>query len=222
MLRRFFLFLLVLGLIFSFSSVSLAQVDDDDSGEFNDSMVEFITPDALLPSQEFEFSLSVSYGGGAKKAMKSEWINQVDMTLPSSDYSVNTGNLEAPDPIHGTGDPYEIDRWEVNFDPGSSSLSWQCFSVVTSESYGDIREGDSQIFSFAATTDTEATDGFTWTLYGDEGSMLSDVIYIGQGDDDDTTDDDTVDDDDDDNDTDDDDKAADDDADDDEDVGCGC
>jgi hypothetical protein len=177
--------------------------DDDTAGDDDDffnSTLEFDSPTVLEADKEYEFIFTVT-NTAVEGTEKADWINQVDLTMPSQDYAVNESELTAPDPLYGnTGDDFEIDRWEVSFDPNTSTISWQCFGVVTSVNYGDIREGDFLSFQFVATTDSVPTGtvdsdvGFDWILYSDEGNMVTGTAFIGAetpgGDDDD---DDTVD-----------------------------
>jgi hypothetical protein len=176
--------------------------DDDDTGpdddDFFSSTLKFDSPAALEAEQEYEFVFTVT-NASVEEPEKSDWINQVDLTMPSQDYVVNEEELSAPVPLYGdTGDEFEIDRWEVSFDPNTSTITWQCFGVVTSINYGDIREGDFLSFQFVATTDAvptgtiESEIGFDWILYSDEGNMVTGTSYIGQDDDDDDDDNDTV------------------------------
>jgi hypothetical protein len=227
MTRKFLLLMLMLS--FVMTSVAFAQVDDDDDtmadddddtmadddddddsmdddddtagddDDFFNSSLEFDSPTALEADKEYEFIFTVT-NTAVEGDEKADWINQVDLTMPSQDYAVNEAELDAPDPLYGnTGDEFEIDRWEVSFDPNTSTISWQCFGVVTSVNYGDIREGDFLSFQFLATTDSvptgtvESDIGFDWILYSDEGNMVTGTAYIGtEGPDDDDDDDDDV------------------------------
>jgi hypothetical protein len=221
MAKKLLLLMLMFSLTLVFGSVALAQMDDDDDdddmadddddmaddddaaddddtgGDFTDSYLEFDSPTSLEPDSEYEFNLTV-YNAATfeEKGKQGEWIYAIDLTMPSVDYVVDTETLVGPDPIHGnTGDEFEITGWEANFDPTSATISWQCFGVVTSANYGDIREGDLLQFQFMATTDAEATDGFPWVLHGDLGTDVDGVAFIGEEPDDDDDDDDTDDDD---------------------------
>jgi hypothetical protein len=176
--------------------------DDDDSGDddgFFASTVEFTSPDALDPNEEYEFIFEVTNNALLDPDQKGDWINQVDLSMPSGDYVVDENELTAPVPLYGdTGDETEIEKWEVSFDPNTVTITWQAFGVVTSANYGDIREGDVLPFQFVATTDSTPTGtlesgiGFNWVLYSDEGNTVSGTAYIGDegpaDDDDDDTD----------------------------------
>ena len=184
------------------------DADDDDAagGTFFDSSVEFTNPLALEPETPYEFTILVTNNATLGEE-KGDWINQVDLILPSQDYS--EPELEEPAPLYGdTGDDYEIDHWEASFDANTATITWQAFGVVTSVAYGDIREGDSLSFQFVATTDAVPSNTFLWVLYSDEGNTVNGEACPGGCDDDD----DAVDDDD----------AAGDDDDDDDSGGCGC
>ena len=234
MTRKILLLMLIIAISLAFAGVAMAQEDDDDDTvddddatddddavddddddsetTFEDSYLEFDAPTALEPDLEYEFSFTVFNTAQPVKGMKGEWINAVELTMPSIDYMVNEEALTEPDPIHGSvgeGD-YQILGWETNFDPSAAVISWQCFGVVTSANYGDIREGEMLSFNFVATTDADATDGFHWVLTGDMGTQVEGDAFIQQ----DTPDDD--DDDDDDND------VTNGDDDDDSGGGCGC
>lgn len=225
---KVFLLMLLLCFVLAGAPVALAQVDDDDDTMYDDdddtvydddddttvdddddtagddddffaSTVEFTSPEALDPDQEYQFFFEVTNNAVLNPDEKGDWINQVDLSMPSSDYVVNEGELEAPEPLHGdTGDETEIEKWEVSFDPNTVTITWQAFGVVTSADYGDIREGDVLTFNFVATTDSiptgtlESGVGFNWVLYSDEGNMVNGTAYIGEDIVDDDDDDDTT------------------------------
>ena len=199
----------MLSLVFCFwiatAGLALAQ--------FSASDVEFTDPAALNPSQEFDFSFLVTNAATSGDA-SAEWIMQVELSMPSDGYVVNSSALTAPAPLH----PTEISEWEVNFLSSTNTITWSTVAMGTTAT-GDIREQESLAFDFTATTDAEATDGFDWELTGDGGTIVSGTAYIGDepgDDDDDDDDDDTFNDDDDDTDS----FGGDDD--DDDDSGCGC
>ena len=173
--------------------------DDDDTGDDDDdffaSTLVFDSPTALDPETEYEFQFTVTNNAIADDEEKAEWIKAVDLTLPSQEYLLDETDLTAPEPLY----PEETERWEVEFDANSSTISWQCFGVVTSVNYGDIREGDFLSFQFIATTDSvptgtyESEVGFNWVLYGDNENVVPGTSYIGEepvDDDDDTLGDD--------------------------------
>lgn len=214
MADKFFTFIIVLVLTMFLTGIAFAQTDDDDDNDNDDFMDSFIIitdPTEITPLTTYIFSLTVVHGAPAASP-RLDWINQVDLSMPSMNYVVDTMSLDAPSPLH----PTETDRWEVQFDPGTSKITWQSFSLVTSANYGDIRDGEMLGFQFVATTDDSPTDGFAWSLHGDLGGLVQGTAYIESGDDDD--DDDTTDDDDNNDDTtdDDDDDATDDDTSDDD------
>ena len=232
MARTVFILLLLFSFILVMSSVAMAQDDDDDNDttgdddsadddsadddDFYSSELYFESPSALEPSETYEFMFTVvnhAIAPDDKGIVKGDWINQVDLTMPSTDYLVDESQLTAPIPLYGdTGDETEIEKWEVSFDHNTTTITWQAFGVVTSVNYGDIREGDFLSFQFVATTDAEPTGTwesetpFLWVLYSDEGNTVAGEAYIGE----------QIDDDDDDNDAD---KGDDDD---DSGGGCGC
>jgi hypothetical protein len=210
MAKKLLFIMLMLSLVLVLHSAALAQEDDDDDnddnddatddddmgGTFEDSYLAFDSPTEIEGDTEYEFNLTV-YNAATfeEKGKQGEWIYAIDLAMPSVDYVVSTDTLAGPDPIHGsTGDEFEITGWEANFDPSLATISWQCFGVVTSANYGDIREGDLLQFQFMATTDTDATDGFPWVIHGDMGTDVEGKAYIGEepvDDDDDDDDDDT-------------------------------
>lgn len=152
------------------------------------STVELIEPAMIQAGQKLLFRVRVTHGVDVAGAEKGEWINKVGLALPTTDYEVDTDYLEPPDPMHGSGDTHAIDRWEVEYDPTLATFTWECFSVDPGERYGDIREGDSLVFDFTATIDDAASNGFTWTLWGDKGNSLTDTIFIDEPSDDDDDD----------------------------------
>jgi len=220
--KRMLFWVLVLGLTLAFASIAIAQDDDDTATDDDDtaaddddtaadddddtggedgffaSTVEFTEPTALTPSEQLLFTFTVTNNAVAGEA-KGDWINQVDLTMPSQDYVVDEESLTAPDPLHTA----DVEKWEVSFDPTTVTITWQTLAAATSMNYGDIREGEWLAFEFTATTDAEATDGFDWALYSDEGNIVTGTAWIEVPDDDD---DDT--------------DVGDDDDDDDDDAGC--
>jgi len=171
---------------------------DDDSGDDDDFMAStlvFDAPTALEAETPYDFEFTVTNGAtfNGDTDEKGEWIFGVDLSMPSSDYVVDESDLKGPTPLHGTvseGD-YQILSWDASFDPTSTTITWQCFGVVTSANYGDIREGEMLSFQFSATTDAAATDGFHWVLHGDLGTDVEGDAYINGGDDDNDDNDDS-------------------------------
>lgn len=221
---RFLMFALAFALLFTTFSAATAQVDDDDDDIYT-SGVEFLTPSDLQPSTQYNFSF-MAVNGAAPSYYSREWIYQVDLVLPSDDYVLDETNLTAPNPLH----PADVQKWEVEFDYNNTMISWMTVAGhVSSGEVGDIRESESLMFEFVATTDSEATDGFFWWLTTDQGTVINGISYIGDGpladddDNDDLTDDDdySLDDDDDDDDFNVDDSDEDP-ADDEDSDGCGC
>jgi hypothetical protein len=220
------LFIFIFGVIQS--NAQVFDDDDDDDDDFFASTAVFTQPSALDPNTEYQFKIVVT-NAAALSSEKGDWINQFDLTMPSSNYEVEEETLTAPHPLHGaTGDQTEIDRWEVSFDPNTVTITWQALAVVSSRNWGDIREGESLEFEFIAETDSNPSDGFDWVAFSDEGNMLSGTAYIAPWtDDDDDNDDNDASPPDDDDDTwftndDDDDDDAESGDDDDDDSGCGC
>ena len=165
--------------------------DDDVAASFADSSVTFTAPDALEANTEITFEFQVFNAAPVPEGDDAGiGIKQVDLVLPSADYVYADEQPAAPMPLH----PDKVAKWEVSFDSANQTITWQTFGVVSTEEFGDIREQDVLTFSFVATTDGGPTDGFAWTLYGDDtaGSTVSGTWFFG---DDDTTDDDIVDDD---------------------------
>jgi hypothetical protein len=173
---------------------SASDDDDFDGSGFYNSMVGFTRPEQLLPDTDLTFEISVTHGGADTKALHTEWIYQINLQMPSEKYHVYDDTISTPVPLHGGAtDSYKIDRWESYYDPMSSSVSWQSFAAATPwNNTGDIREGESMLFSFNAKTDPDGSDGFLWTLFGDMGSQISGITYLSPpvGDDDDKDDDD--------------------------------
>ena len=153
------------------------------------STVEFIEPTMIQAGQKLLFRMRVTHGVDAAGTERGEWIYKVGITLPTTDYGVDNDSLVTPDPLHGIGDPYAVDRWEVEYDPTLAMFTWECFAVDMDERWGDIREGDSIVFDFTATVDDAASNGFTWTLWGDKGNSVTDTIFIDEPSDDDDNDD---------------------------------
>jgi hypothetical protein len=132
------------------------------------------------------------------------WIYLVEMFMPNPDYVISQ-DVAVPDAIHGGGE-WQADIF--NNDAGEVGISWEFVTSTTSTGFGDIQEGDFLDFSFVATTDEAATDGFDWKLTTDTFEIATGTAYVGG----EPTDDDTTPTDD----------ATGDDDDDDDSGGCGC
>ena len=215
MTKKFLLMALVLLSALAVGVVAYAQEDDDavdddatdddaaddDAGGFDASTVIFTAPTALEPNSPYTFEFDV-FNAAPQGEEKGIWIRQVDMTLPEDYVLAEDADQPAPPDCLNPGP--DCDHWEVTFDSQTNKITWQSFGQVSTVNFGDIREQDTQTFSFIATTDEGPTNLFEWVLTGDDGSFVEGESSIG------TTDDDSVDDD-----------AADDDDDDDS-GGCGC
>jgi len=222
--KKFLWMALILSFVLAFSTVAFAQsdddagdddvvVDDDAAGTtFEDSTVIFTNPAELDANAEYTFEFQVFNAAQAAtdKGEKGIWINKVEVVLPNTEYILAGEDDQpmAPDCLN-SGD--YCDYWEAIFDSTNNMITWQSFGMVTTVEYGDIREQDVQTFSFIATTDAGPTDGFAWTLWGDDGSFVEGIWDFGVDDDDTDIDDDITPDDDDSGDSGDDDSG-----------GCGC
>jgi len=135
--------------------ISASKCESESNG-FENSTLDFYSPDSLAPNTEYQFIFDV-YNAGQITGEKQNWIKEVYVKMPSKNYSVDIESTIPPDPLHGNvGEgEYQIDNWEVYFDADKNAITWECFGVVTSFAYGDIREGETLAFLFFATTDTE-------------------------------------------------------------------
>jgi hypothetical protein len=178
--------------------------DDDDADAFTAELA-FTQPEALEADTTYDFSFEVMNTTTPGDVQR--WIYQVDMFMPSADYALNEEDLSAPDALHDG-------EWSVEVredSEGIPGLRWEYMGVSSSESYGDIREGETLAFAFQATSDGVPTDGFDWRVIADSEEQVTGTAYINEPPDDDDTDDDA-----------DDDVSGDDDDDDDDSGGCGC
>ena len=208
MTKKFLLMALILSLALVFSAVAYAQEDDDAADDdaadddiaadddaadddFDASDVTFNNPAGLDANSTYEFEFEVFNAAEAvTKGEKGIWINKVVMELPNEDY-VLAGDEEQPDAPDCLNAGEYCDYWEAIFDSANNTITWQSFGMVTTVEYGDIREQDVQTFSFIATTDADPTDGFAWTLWGDNGAFVQGIWNFPEGpDDDDVTPDD--------------------------------
>ncbi len=180
--------------VFFFTALMLLLAPIAAYTAFEDSNVEFGTPSMLEPSTEYQFVLTVKNGAEAAKEEREDWIHKVTLTMPSFNYVIDEAGLLAPTPKHGD----TTDYWDVGFNANNSTITWQIYGTATPWPMGDIREDEDLAFSFTATTDDAATDGFFWSLYGDQGNIVNGTSTIGSTgpDDDDEDDDDAIDDDD--------------------------
>ena len=220
MTKKFLWMALILSFALAFSAVAFAQEDDDVLADddvvadddaagttFEDSTVTFTNPAAIDANTQYTFEFQVfNAAQEVTKGEKGIWINKVEMVLPSEEYVLaEEGQPIEPDCLHSE----YCDYWEAIFDYSNNVITWQSFGMVTTVEYGDIREQDVQTFSFIATTDAGPTDGFAWTLWGDDESFVEGEWEFGG-----VVDDDTI--------EPDDDVDVDDDGDDDDSGGCGC
>ncbi|MBZ0273890.1 hypothetical protein K8I61_17765 [bacterium] len=190
--------------------------DDDDDDDFS-AEVTFSSPTALEADSEYEFEFSVANTTSAD-VEGNHWVYLVEMFMPSPDYVIDSASVHTPDPLHPSDGDWNAQVIE-DVD-GTQGILWEFNNIATTAINGDIQEGESLDFSFMATTDADATDGFPWRVVADSGLFDTGVAEIGGSADDDTDDDTDGDDDD----------AADDDTDgepsggddDDDDGGCGC
>lgn len=197
MSKKFLLIALMMASVFAMSGMVMAQ-DEPFGLTGTAGGASAVT---LQPDTAYEFAFEVSNTAGGDVAIK-----KVDITLPNTSYVL--GDYAAPDALH----PEDVE-WGVEFDEDSGMISWETSGVgaMSSAEIGDIREGEMLSFSFMATTDADASDGFTWTLTGDDNgaTMVSGIYTFEGGDDDDVT-------------PDDDDTGDNGDDDDDDSGGCGC
>ncbi len=237
------IFLFTLMLVLAGFSIASAQTDDDsvvsdddsddDNDDDNDDDAEFTaslafdSPTELLPSTDYEFEFTVE--NTTSESETHHWIIRIEMFMPASDYVIDYDNVSAPEAIHEG-------EWEFEdiMDDGYPGIRWQFSGIVTSETYGDIRDADARMFAnaadegdipedeslggftFTATTDEAGTDGFPWAVWSGDGLFFMDktcVVAANCADADDDADDDTLDDDSVDETDDDDDSNA---------GGCGC
>ncbi len=176
---------------------------DDDSGDSFAAAGEFLSPDALGASEEYEFNFRVENTSNTINN-PDNWICEVDLFMPSGDYSLAEDMIADPDALHSGEWSHEVEYSEEN----KATIMWMHSGLNASSSMVcDIHEGEALEFSFRATTDEGPTDGFDWRALSAGGEWATDQAFVSGDDDDDDTDDDDVD-------------AGDDDDDDDD--GCGC
>jgi hypothetical protein len=204
--KKFLLIAMIMTFVFAMSGFAIAQDDDtaadddDDSAPADPFHLEGLAngeyPVVLEAEMQYEFAFDVfnDAGGDVK-------IKNVAITLPNTSYAMDDFEAE----MDGVTEDY---TWKAVYDEETATITWEAFGATSSVEMGDIAEGEMLTFSFLATTDADATDGFAWTITGDNDGDTSatDVFFFGgePGDDDDTVptddDDDTVDGDDDDDD----------------------
>jgi hypothetical protein len=171
-----------------FPAIASAQTDDDDCDSYFDSTLEFTQPPDIDPETQYQFVFTVT--NAAKPGTeKCDWIQQVDLTMPSADYAVD--KIDEPNPLH-----QETENWESYFDANTATITWSSYYVnPRAMMLGDIREGESLSFSFTATTDSQEDGTFIWLLTGDEGNSVAGESWFDDDDDvigDDDDDDDAV------------------------------
>ncbi len=180
--------------------------DDDFGGGDFDASIDFTNPAAIdgETAYDFEFTVTNKTLAGADVH---NWINEVDLWMPSTEYVVST--ISDPDPINPQGGEW-LSENITDADQNPVGIKWLFSLGSTSVSHGDIAEGESLEFAFRARTDAAATDGFDYKIVADSSAEVTGTAYIvapsGDDDDDDTGSDD--DDDDADSDDDDDDDAG--------------
>lgn len=187
-MSRKFLYL-ALAMTFVFASSAMAQEDVFGLTGYADDQARPLTLDN---NTEYTFAFDVFNQSGDDVA-----IQVVQISLPSAGYELDEANLEAPEALHPENE------WDVDYDSASYTITWESSGAGhnSTADLGDIREGEMLQFSFVATTDSNkaASDGFAYTLTGDDNgeTEVSGLFEFGATPDDD---DDTSGDDDDDND----------------------
>ncbi|MCZ7586137.1 MAG: hypothetical protein M5R36_24005 [Deltaproteobacteria bacterium] len=160
--------------------------------------VDFITPLALLPLTQYNFTFRVT--NTSTPGETTRLIEAVEIYMPSPDYGIFPLDLVAPVALNGG-------TWDVAAAARDGDnvwvISWNHYGAHPPlDEGGDIGSGEFLDFAFSALTDTSATDGFDWRLMADTGEFDEGTAYVGGDDDDDDDDDDNGDDDiDDDDDT---------------------
>jgi len=114
-------------------------------------------PVMLKANTQYDFAFDVFNKNGGTIAIK-----KVDISLPSKTYKVD-GTVAAPKALHPT-----LGTWKADYAEATATITWEFQGMVSSAEVGDIKEGETLTFSFVATTDAAGTDGFAWTLTGDD------------------------------------------------------
>lgn len=153
------LLFIALAMTFTFAASAMAQDDPFGLTGYADGNM---PPLVLDNNTEYTFAFDVFNQSGGDVA-----IQIVEITLPSDGYTLDEGDLEAPEALH----PSEHE-WDVDYDDDNYTIKWESSGAGhnSTADLGDIREGEMLQFSFVATTDSNkaATDGFAWTLTGDD------------------------------------------------------
>lgn len=183
MLKKCSVIALALALTLGVATFASAQ-DEDVFGLTGKAGGEY--PVVLENNTEYEFAFEVFNTNGGDVA-----IQKVEISLPNTNYALDSSALVAPEALHSGN------VWTVDWVSDSATIAWESMGGKgSSAEVGDIREGEVLTFTFTATTDSAkaASDGFPWTLTGDDNgaTVVSDVWTFagGDGDDDDTSGDD--------------------------------
>jgi hypothetical protein len=180
-----------------------AADDDFGGGEFVASL-EFNNPAALEAETAYDFEFTVTNNTLAGADVHN-WINEVDLWMPSTEYVIST--IADPDPVNPQGGEWTSENL-IDADQNPVGIKWLYSLGSTSESHGDIAEGEALEFAFTARTDAAATDGFDYKIVADSLAEMTGTAYIVEPIGDDDTDDDTEGDDDEADDDDEDDDAS--------------
>ncbi len=132
----------------------------------------FSPPIVLAAYSRYEFAFEAFNNAPAGNSIA---IKKVDISLPNTNYALNTATLAAPAAKHP-----DRGSWQVNFVAASATITWEFQGAISSVEFGDIESGESLVFPFTATTDAGATDGFAWRLTGDDaaGTDAYGVFYF--------------------------------------------
>ncbi|MBZ0271211.1 hypothetical protein K8I61_04190 [bacterium] len=122
-------------------------------------------PEELLPSTVYEFELVVT---NDSPPLSFHWIHRIKVLMPSADWDVDPSSLRAPGSVHGFG------NWNGSAVDGiPPSVRFEFDSDFANAPLGDIREGEALAFAFRARSDSDATDGFHWTIEADSGEAVT-------------------------------------------------
>ena len=186
---------IILGL--SISNIAFAQekfdedypnFDGEKEGAFS-AAAEFLSPQFIVSDEAYDFEFRIE-NTSTSGADANNWICEVDLFMPSSNYTLNEDIIANPDALHSGEWTHEIDQ-----NDNRDLIMWMHSGLnATSSSLCDIREGEALEFSFRADTGEGPDDGFDWSVQSFAGEWDTGTAYInGSNDDDDDSGDDDVD-----------------------------
>ncbi len=171
------IYLILTAAILTHAGAAMAQQDDFGKSDDFTADLAFDAPYALQPRQTYDFEFTLSNTSESGDVDNS--ICQLEMFVPEPDYDIDENYIYAPEALHGGVWTTEMLAFHDNYGDIYEGVRWEYVAEKESRSLGDISEGESLGgFGFRATTDQDASDGFDWAVWSDDGTLFIDVSCV--------------------------------------------